>query len=484
MTPHGPKLLVVIRLFKFQDPPKDIIGNSKQKFHSKHSSIQRQMISGEVEKLKKNLDEVYSSIDGRKDGYQKHNLKQKFLGIIDRCSKDLNTMVQIDLKENEFIAPNLTQVHATSSYDQQYFQKYPTHDYPANDYSNNSQKEIQYVQKGNYETNFNKNYGLSSEQDPRLNHGNFSEVKSHMQYQGCPDQQNLENSGPTSQKILEKHVGFSENNSLDNIPAGNGDLGHKIQQFNGAPLNLNSHGQPVYQTQTDFSGGQQNPSQGQQAHNSGYHPMGNKIQTPKQVLPFVPNHKPPYSNVQPSQVQHTGAIMPPVYQGQDQHLPVQPQQFTHGQNLLQNSGFESSNDESQNSSDHNQDPNLDAQARENAISLKDRYKKKNGVTEIVHQNSSGSPRVNGQNASAKNYPSKHVDDNWGNFCANEVPPKSPADVYNSETLSMSMSSNNKDRQDSSREIVDLSMPRCNNDSGAYQRTPIDTDPNCLDFNPS
>jgi hypothetical protein len=149
------------------------------------------MISGEVEKLKKNLDEVYSSIDGRKDGYQKHNLKQKFLGIIDRCLKDLNTMVQIDLKENEFIAPNHTQVHATGNYDQQYFQKYPTHDYPANDYSNNSQKEIQYVPKGNYDTNFNKNYGLNSEQDPRSNHGNFTEVKSHMQYQGCPDQQNL-----------------------------------------------------------------------------------------------------------------------------------------------------------------------------------------------------------------------------------------------------------------------------------------------------
>lgn len=284
-------------------------------------------------------------------------------------------------------------------------------------------------------------------------------------------------------------MGVSEKDSSDKIPAVNGDLGHQIQQFNGAPLNLNSHGQPVYQSQTDFSGSQQGPPQGQQAQNSGYHPMGHKIQTPQPVLPFVPNHKPPYSNVQPSQVQHTGPIMPPVYQGQDQQMPVQPQQFTHPQNLLQNSGFESSNDDSQNSSDHAQDPNLDAQARENAIILKDRYKKKNNVTEFVvqpslavHKNSSGSPVMNSQNSPAKNYPSENLDHNWGNFCANEGPLKPPGNVCNSETLSMS--SNTKDRQDSSREIVDLSMPRCNNDSGAYQRPPIDTDPNCLDFNPS
>lgn len=287
------------------------------------------MISGEVEKLKKNLDEVYSSIDGRKDGYQKHNLKQKFLGIIDRCLKDLNTMVQIDLKENEFIAPNHTQVHATSNYDQQYFQKYPTHDYPPNDYSNNSQKEIQYVPKVNYDTSFNKNYGLSSEQDPRSNHENFTEVKSHMQYQDCPDQQNLENSGTTSQKVLDKLVGVSENNSSDNIPPLNADLGHQIQQFNNAPLNSNSHGQPIYQSQPSLPVTQQGPPHLQQAQNPGYHLTPHKIQTPHPVLPFPPT-------LQPA-----------------------PYQAEHPQNLLQNSGFESSNDDSQNSSDHNQDPNLD-----------------------------------------------------------------------------------------------------------------------------
>jgi hypothetical protein len=170
---------------------------------------------------------------------------------------------------------------------------------------------------------------LSSEQDPRSNHENFTEVKSHMQYQDCPDQQNLENSGTTSQKVLDKLVGVSENNSSDNIPPLNVDLGHQIQQFNNAPLNSNSHGQPIYQSQPSLPVTQQGPPHLQQAQNPGYHLTPHKIQTPHPVLPFPPT-------LQPA-----------------------PYQAEHPQNLLQNSGFESSNDDSQNSSDHNQDPNLD-----------------------------------------------------------------------------------------------------------------------------
>ena len=60
------------------------------------------MIYGEVEKLKKNIDEVLSNIEEREDGYHKHNLKQKFLGIVEKCLKDLNSMMLYDLKDNEY----------------------------------------------------------------------------------------------------------------------------------------------------------------------------------------------------------------------------------------------------------------------------------------------------------------------------------------------------------------------------------------------
>ena len=106
------------------------------------------------------------------------------------------------------------------------------------------------------------------------------------------------------------------------------------------------------------------------------------------------------------------------------------------------------------------------------------------MTEVVHQSRSECDVINRQDGPRKGYGSENLEDRWGGYEGNGGGLKNSSDGTNCDGVSGSVGGKTKGGQGSFREIVDLSMPRCNNDSGAYRGGSVNADPNCLDFNPS